>query len=44
MNIIYLHGLSSNGNSNAVKQLSKLHPDDNIVAPDIPVNLREALF
>lgn len=43
MNIIYLHGLSSSGNSNTAKQLRKLFPKDNVICPDIPVKPSEAL-
>lgn len=43
MNIIYLHGLSSSGNSNTAKQLRKLFPNDNVITPDIPVRPSEAL-
>lgn len=43
MNIIYLHGLSSSGNSNTAKQLRKLFPKDNVICPDIPVKPSETL-
>lgn len=43
MNIIYLHGLSSSGQSNTAKRLRELLPDDNVVTPDIPVSPIEAL-
>jgi hypothetical protein len=43
MNIIYLHGLSSSGQSNTAKKLRELLPDDNVVTPDIPVSPIEAL-
>lgn len=43
MNIIYLHGLSSSGQSNTAKKLRELLPDDNVVTPDIPVSPIKAL-
>lgn len=43
MNIIYLHGLASSGQSNTAKKLRELLPEDNVVTPDIPVNPIEAL-
>lgn len=43
MNIIYLHGLSSSGQSNTAKRLRELLPDDNVVTPDIPVSPINAL-
>ena len=43
MNIIYLHGLSSSGQSNTAKKLRELLPDDNVVTPDVPVSPIEAL-
>lgn len=43
MNIIYLHGLSSSGNSNTANQLRKLFHNDNVITPDIPVRPSEAL-
>lgn len=43
MNIVYLHGLSSSGQSNTANKLRALFPDDNIIAPDLPVNPNEAL-
>lgn len=44
MNIIYLHGLASSGQSNTAKMLQKLLPDDNVVTPDIPVSPIKALL
>ncbi len=44
MNIIYLHGLSSSGNSNTAKRLRELLPDDNIITPDIPIDPKDALL
>ena len=43
MNIIYLHGLSSSGQSNTARLLRELLLDDNVVSPDIPVEPIEAL-
>lgn len=43
MNIIYLHGLASSGQSNTAKKLRDLLPEDNVITPDIPVNPIEAL-
>ncbi len=43
MNIIYLHGLASSGQSNTAKMLRELLPDDNVVTPDIPVSPIETL-
>ena len=42
-NLVYLHGLSSSGNSGTGKQLRKLFPERNVITPDIPVNPLEAL-
>lgn len=43
MNIVYLHGLSSSGNSNTASKLRELLPDDNVITPDIPVEPDKAL-
>lgn len=43
MNIIYLHGLSSSGNSSTARKLREMFPMDNVVTPDIPVSPVEAL-
>ena len=43
MNILYLHGFGSSGQSNTVEYLKKALPDDKIIAPDIPVDPAEAL-
>jgi len=44
MNILYLHGYGSTGQSNTVEYLKKALPDYyNIEAPDIPVDPAEAL-
>lgn len=42
-NIIYLHGLSSSGNSGTGKSLRKLFTNENVLTPDIPVSPVEAL-
>lgn len=44
MNLVYLHGLSSSGQSNTASKLRKLFPDDNVIAPDLPTNPKEALI
>lgn len=43
MNILYLHGYGSSGQSSTVKFLKKALPNDHIYAPDIPVDPKEAL-
>lgn len=43
MNLVYLHGLLSSGQSNTAKKLRELFPDYSIIAPDLPVNPNEAL-
>ena len=43
MNIIYLHGLSSSGNSNTAHRIKELFPKDNVIAPDLPVDPFDAL-
>ena len=43
MNIIYLHGLSSSGNSNTSHRIKELFPKDNVIAPDLPVNPFDAI-
>lgn len=43
MNIIYLHGLASSGQSNTATMLRELLPYDNVVSPDIPVSPIAAL-
>ena len=43
MNILYLHGYGSSGQSSTVEYLKKALPDDHITAPDIPVDPAEAL-
>ena len=41
--IIYLHGFGSSGQSGTVGHLRKKLPQYNVLAPDIPVNPKEAL-
>ena len=41
--ILYIHGLSSSGNSNTVNTLRQLLPNDCILAPDLPIEPFEAL-
>lgn len=41
--LLYLHGLSSSGQSNTPNMLRKLLTDWNIVSPDIPIDPEEAL-
>lgn len=43
MKIIYFHGYASSGASGTVQRLRQLLPDDEIIAPDIPVDPAEAL-
>lgn len=43
MNIIYLHGLSSSGNSNTARKLRELLPEDRVITPDLPVEPDKAL-
>ena len=43
MNIVYLHGLSSSGQSITANKLRELFSDGNVIAPDLPVNPNEAL-
>lgn len=43
MNILYIHGLSSSGNSSTATRLRELLPHDTIVSPDLPINPQEAL-
>lgn len=43
MNIVYLHGFASSGNSNTAKLLRELLPNDNVISPDIPVKPEEAI-
>lgn len=43
MKIIYLHGFASSGASGTVELLRKMLPDDEIIAPDIPMDPEEAL-
>ena len=41
--LLYIHGLSSSGNSNTAKNLALLLPDVEIIAPDLPIHPTEAL-
>ena len=43
MKIVYFHGFASSGASGTVELLRKLLPEVDVVAPDIPVDLAEAL-
>jgi len=43
MKLIYFHGFASSGASGTVQLLRLLLPDDDIIAPDIPVDPIEAL-
>ena len=43
MKIIYFHGFGSSHASGTVEILRKVLPDDEIVAPDIPIDPVEAL-
>ena len=40
---LYIHGLSSSGNSSTAKNLAQLLPDMEIIAPDLPINPVEAI-
>ena len=43
LNILYLHGLGSSGNSNTVKLLREALPNDTIYAPDLPFDMKDAV-
>lgn len=43
MKIIYFHGFGSSGASGTVEALRKMLPEDEIIAPDIPIDPLEAL-
>lgn len=43
MKLIYFHGFASSGASGTVQLLRKLLPSAEVIAPDIPVDPREAL-
>lgn len=43
MKIVYFHGFGSSGASGTVEMLRHLLPEDEIIAPDIPVDPQEAL-
>jgi len=42
--LLYIHGLSSSGNSSTAKNLAQLLPDIEIIAPDLPINPVEAIL
>lgn len=44
MNLVYLHGLLSGGQSNTAKKLRELFPGDNVIVPDLPINPKEAMI
>ena len=41
--VVYLHGYGSNGQSSTVRQMRRMMPEFNLLAPDIPENPAEAL-
>ena len=41
--VIYFHGFGSSGEGSTVRTLSELLPDWTVIAPDIPVDPKEAL-
>ena len=41
--LLYIHGLSSSGNSSTAKNLAQLLPDMEIIAPDLPINPVESI-
>lgn len=41
--ILYIHGLSSSGASSSAKSLQALFPDASVIAPDLPIDPKEAL-
>ena len=41
--ILYIHGLSSSGNSSTAKNLAQLLPDAEIIAPDLPINPNKSI-
>ena len=43
MKLIYFHGFGSSGASGTVENLRKLLPEDEVIAPDIPIDPVEAL-
>lgn len=43
LNILYIHGLSSSGQSETASRLRRYLPDDKIFAPDLPIEPAEAL-
>ena len=43
MNILYLHGFGSSGNSATVNLLKQYFPNDLILSPDIPCNIKDGI-
>jgi len=43
MSIIYLHGFNSSGQSAKAQELAALMPDIEVLTPDIPADMREAI-
>ena len=43
MKILYIHGLSSSGNSGTAEHLRRLLPNDTIFSPDLPIEPMVAL-
>lgn len=43
MKLIYFHGFGSSSASGTVENLRKLLPEDEVIAPDIPIDPVEAL-
>lgn len=41
--LLYIHGASSSGASSTAKNISELLPHTKVIAPDLPVNPKEAL-
>jgi len=41
--LLYIHGLSSSGNSGTAKNLAQLLPDMKIIAPDLPIHPVKAI-
>lgn len=43
INILYLHGFASSGNSGAANDIQDCLPQCNVISPDLPINAVEAL-
>lgn len=43
INILYLHGFASSGNSGTAKEIQACLPHCKVISPDLPINPREAL-